>query len=85
MEAELLHSHCSHSDYSFLCCTNITESTNSCASPYRVCGFGDLQQLLFGSPLSILRLSQILFEMICLLQPGINKHINILWMRSILM
>lgn len=48
----------------------ITKSTGSVSSqPYRVCCFGDLQQLLFGSPLSVLCLSQILFQVICLLQP----------------
>lgn len=36
-------------------------------SRYRVCGFGDLQQFLLGSPLCILGLSQVLLKMIRLL------------------
>lgn len=71
-EAELLRLHCNNLDSSDS--TNITESLNSSVLPYRVGCFGDLQQLLLGSALSILGLSQILFQMIRLLQPGINTH-----------
>lgn len=53
-----------------------SESLKSGVLPYGVGCFGDLQQLLLGSALSILGLSQILFQMIRLLQPRINTHIN---------
>lgn len=70
-EAELLQLHCNNPHWSDS--TNITESS---VLPYRVGRFGDLQQLLLGSALSILGLSQILFQMIRLLQPRITTHIN---------
>lgn len=42
-------------------------------SSYWVCCLGDLQQLLLGSPLSILGLGQVLLQVIRLLQPRANK------------
>lgn len=55
-----------------------SESLKSGVLPYGVGCFGDLQQLLLGSALSILGLSQILFQMIRLFQPRINTRTSTL-------
>lgn len=39
------------------------------AESYGICGFGDLQQLLLGPALSVLGLSQVLLQVVSLLQP----------------